>query len=76
MKTNEQTQVYIVGGGIAGLAAAAFAVRDAGVVGSNVHIFEIMDIVGGALDGIGTPEKYVARGARKYNYPAYNCTWN
>ncbi|NVM55802.1 MAG: oleate hydratase [Candidatus Helarchaeota archaeon] len=76
MKTTEKTQVYVVGGGIAGLAAAAFAVRDAKVAGSNVHIFEVMDIAGGALDGIGTPEKYVARGARKYNYPAYNCTWN
>ncbi len=76
MKTNEKVQVYIVGGGIAGLAAAAFAVRDAGVAGGNVHIFEVMDIAGGALDGIGTPEKYVARGARKYNYPAYNCSWN
>ena len=76
MKTTEKTQVYIVGGGIAGLAAAAFAVRDANVAGSNVHIFEVMDIAGGALDGIGTPEKYISRGARKYNYPAYNCSWN
>jgi oleate hydratase len=76
MKTTERTQVYIVGGGIAGLAAAAFAVRDAKVAGGNVHVFEVMDIAGGALDGIGTPEGYVARGARKYNYPAYNCTWN
>jgi len=76
MKTTEKTQVYIVGGGIAGLAAAAFAVRDAKVVGDNVHVFEVMDMAGGALDGTGTPEKYVARGARKYNYPAYNCTWN
>jgi oleate hydratase len=76
MKTTKETQVYIVGGGIAGLAAAAFAVRDAKVAGGNVHVFEVMDIPGGALDGIGTPAKYVTRGARKYNYPAYNCTWN
>ncbi|MCP4622937.1 MAG: NAD(P)-binding protein, partial [bacterium] len=76
MKPSEKTQIYIVGGGIAGLSAAAFAVRDAKVAGGNVHIFEIMDIVGGALDGKGTPDKYVARGARKYNYEAYNCSWN
>ncbi len=76
MKSNEKTQVYIVGGGIAGLSAAAFAVRDAKVAGGNVHVFEVMEIAGGALDGMGTPEKYVTRGARKYNYPAYNCTWN
>jgi oleate hydratase len=76
MKTTKDTQVYIVGGGIAGLAAAAFAVRDAEVAGSNVHVFEVMKIAGGALDGSGSPGKYVARGARKYNYPAYNCTWN
>jgi len=76
MKTTEETQVYIVGGGIAGLAAAAFSVRDAEVAGRNVHVFEVMKMAGGALDGTGTPDKYVARGARKYNYPAYNCTWN
>jgi oleate hydratase len=76
MKTTKATQVYIVGGGIAGLAAAAFAIRDAKVAGSHVHVFEVMDIAGGALDGCGTPDGYVARGARKYNYPAYNCTWN
>lgn len=28
------------------------------------------------MDGAGTPKGYVCRGARKYNYPAFNCTWD
>ncbi len=67
MKTTKATQVYIVGGGIAGLAAAAFAIRDAKVAGNHIHVFEVMDVAGGALDGCGTSDGYVARGARKYN---------
>ncbi|OFW57315.1 MAG: hypothetical protein A2W01_01645 [Candidatus Solincola sediminis] len=72
----DKTQVYIVGGGIAGLASAAFAIRDGNIPGKNIHIFEVMNTLGGALDGAGTPQAYICRGARKYNYPAFNCTWN
>lgn len=72
----ENTRVHIVGGGIGGLSAAAFAIRDAKVPGKNIHVYEVKKINGGALDGIGNPKKYVCRGARKYNYEAYNCSWD
>lgn len=72
----DNTQVHIVGGGIGGLSAAAFAIRDAKVQGKNIHIYEVKTLNGGALDGIGNPSKYVCRGARKYNYEAYNCSWD
>lgn len=72
----DKTKVYIVGGGIAGLASASFAIRDGQIPGKDIHIFEVMNSVGGALGGAGTPQQYVCRGARKYNYPAFNCTWN
>ncbi|NKV00321.1 NAD(P)-binding protein, partial [Rhodococcus hoagii] len=42
----KKAHIWIVGGGIAGMAAAVFAIRDAGVPGENVHILEQLDIEG------------------------------
>ncbi|QIB75609.1 oleate hydratase [Halogeometricum borinquense] len=72
-----ERDAYFVGGGIASLAGAAFLVRDADVPGENIHILEKLDVMGGALDGSGTPEDgYVIRGGRMFNYPTYECTWD
>ena len=38
---------YIVGSGLASLAAACFLVRDGQMKGSHIHILEAMDIAGG-----------------------------
>ncbi len=48
----EDKNAYIVGSGLASLAAACFLVRDAQMPGKNIHILEAMDIAGGACDGI------------------------
>ncbi|TMT86384.1 oleate hydratase [Haloterrigena sp. H1] len=70
-------EAYFVGGGIASLAGAAFLVRDGAMPGENVTVLEKLDVMGGALDGSGTPEEgYVIRGGRMFNYPTYECTWN
>lgn len=62
----EQKQAYIVGGGLAGLASAAFLVRDAGMPGENIHIFEELPLLGGSMDGIFTEDRgYVIRGGRE-----------
>ena len=50
-------QVYLVGGGIASLAAAVFMIRDGQLPGQNITILEEMNKLGGALDGAGTPEQ-------------------
>lgn len=42
----ENTNLWIVGGGIAGMAVAAFAIRDAGIVGKNIHILEQLGLDG------------------------------
>jgi hypothetical protein len=68
------TKVYLVGGGIASLAAAAFMVRDSDVLGHNITIFAELDKIGGSLDGSGSPETgYVLRGGRmiKSKYVQY-----
>lgn len=70
------TKVYLVGGGIASLAAAAFLIRDAGVPGQNITILEQLDRLGGSLDGAGSPQDgYVLRGGRMIE-SKYLCTYD
>lgn len=69
-------QVYLVGGGIASLAAAVFMIRDGQLPGQNITILEEMNKLGGALDGAGTPEQgYVLRGGRMIERH-YQCTYD
>lgn len=68
------TNVYMIGSGIANLAAAVYLIRDAKVPGKNIHIFESLDVDGGSLDGSGDPSKgYMIRGGRMLNIPTYEC---
>nr|WP_198954452.1 oleate hydratase [Kineosporia sp. R_H_3] len=72
-------EVWIIGGGIAGLAAAAFAIRDAGVPGPRVHILEESGVVGGSMDGAVSPtaaQAFVSRGGRMLEERAYRATWD
>ncbi|WP_255431317.1 oleate hydratase [Streptacidiphilus sp. PB12-B1b] len=48
-------RAYLVGGGIASLAAAAFPIRDADFPGGNIHILEELPVPGGSMDGRGDP---------------------
>jgi oleate hydratase len=70
------TKVYLVGGGIASLAAAAFLIRDAGVSGQNITILEELDRLGGSLDGSGSAKDgYLVRGGRMME-SKYQCTYD
>jgi oleate hydratase len=67
-------KVYLVGGGIASMAAAAFMIRDGDVLGHHITIFESLDTLGGSLDGAGSPKDgYVLRGGRMFE-SKYLCT--
>lgn len=71
-----QTRAYLVGGGIASLAAAAILIRDGDLVGRNITIFEALPRLGGSLDGSGDPEHgYMIRGGRMLE-PKYLCTYD
>ena len=77
-ETSEQndSKVYLIGGGIASLAAAAFLIRDAKVPGRNIVILEQLDRLGGSLDGAGSAEEgYVLRGGRMIE-SKYVCTYD
>lgn len=73
-------KAYIVGGGIAGLATAAYLIRDGGFLGENITILDASPTMnGGSLD----EEKlknglvgYVARGHRFLEEKTYACTFD
>ncbi len=74
---NKTARAYLIGGGIGSLAAAAFMVRDGGISGGNISIFETLPIIGGSLDGAGDPERgYSLRGGRMLTTDNYECTWD
>jgi len=49
------TKLYLVGGEIASLAAAASRIRDGDILGRNITVLEELDTLGGSLDGSGSP---------------------
>ncbi len=59
------------------MAAAAFMIRDGQMAGKNIFILEAAPILGGSLDGDGSPERgYSMRGGRMLTTDNYECTWD
>ena len=72
----DEKSAYIVGSGLAALAAACFLVRDGQMKGNHIHILEAMDIAGGACDGIyDSTRGYVMRGGREME-DHFECLWD
>ena len=72
----EGKNAYIVGSGLAALAAACFLVRDGQMPGPHIHILESMDVAGGACDGISDPSRgYIMRGGREME-DHFECLWD
>ncbi len=72
----EKRKAYIVGSGIAGLAAAFYLIRDGRMPGENITILDADDIAGGSLDGSGDPETgYLMRGGREMCF-TYENFWD
>ena len=62
----ENKQAYIIGSGLAGLAAACFLVRDGRMPGEKIHILERDPRAGGGCDGWDYPGLgYTMRGGRE-----------
>ena len=69
-------KAWIIGSGIAGLAAAFYMIRDGGMKGEDITILDAMEIEGGSLDGAGNPEDgYIIRGGREMNWN-YDNLWD
>ena len=72
----DNKKAYIVGGGLAGLSAAAFLIRDGQMPGKNITIFEELPLAGGGCDGIKDKKLgYVIRGGREME-DHFECLWD
>ncbi len=75
-RTDNTAKFYLVGSGIASLAAAAFLIRDGDIAGHEITILEESGKIGGSLDAAGTPKHgYVMRGGRMIE-SKYLCTYD
>ena len=74
--SSTDANAFLVGSGIASLAAAVLLVRDARFSGKNIHIFEQLDVLGGSLDGSGDADQgFVTRGGRMFE-KHFACTYD
>ena len=72
----DNKKAYIIGGGLAGLAAAKFLIRDAYMAPENITIFEKEAIPGGGCDGRMLHEHfYLCRGGREME-DHFECLWD
>ena len=71
----ENKSAYLIGSGLASLAAACFLVRDAQMEGKRIHILEKESHPGGALDGDKMIAGYVMRGGREMDNH-FECMWD
>jgi oleate hydratase len=62
-----ERKCYVVGGGLAALASAAYLVKDGGIPGKDVTVLEENGRMGGSLDAdrISVGDGYVMRGYRR-----------
>lgn len=72
----EGKSAYLVGAGLASLAAACFLIRDGRMKGEQIHILEEGTLPGGACDGINDPSRgFVVRGGREMENH-FECLWD
>jgi len=72
----DKKSAYLVGAGLASLAAACFFIRDGQMKGKNIHILEELNISGGACDGSWDNEKgFIIRGGREMENH-FECLWD
>ena len=76
MSTIQESKAYLIGSGIATLAAAFYLERDTGILGKNIFILEKDSVPGGACDGSGDEERgFLVRGGRMHE-KHYECYWD
>lgn len=76
LKSYENSKIYIVGSGIAGMSAAYYFIRDGHVPGKNIIFLDQLNVEGGSLDGAGNAKDgYIIRGGREMDM-TYENLWD
>lgn len=74
---HKDSHVFLIGSGIASLASAVYFIKDGGIPGSCITLFEESNKIGGCLDAQGSAhEGYSMRGARMFTEEAYTLTYD
>lgn len=72
----DKKSAYIIGTGLAGLAAAFYLVRDGQMKGEHIHVFEKLELAGGSCDGKKDITKgFYMRGGREMDNH-FECMWD
>ncbi|MDX8566512.1 oleate hydratase [Elizabethkingia sp. HX XZB] len=76
VQSYDDSKIYIIGSGIAGMSAAYYFIRDGYVPAKNITFLEQLHIDGGSLDGAGNPtDGYIIRGGREMDM-TYENLWD
>ncbi len=72
----DKKSAYIIGTGLAGLAAAFYLVRDGQMKGEHIHLLEKLELAGGSCDGRKDITKgFYMRGGREMDNH-FECMWD
>lgn len=72
----DRKSAYLIGSGLASLAAAVFLIRDGQMKGNRIHILEELPLPGGSLDGILQPDLgFIIQGGREMENH-FECLWD
>ncbi len=76
LKSYENSKIYIIGSGIAGMSAAYYFIRDGHIPGKNIIFLDQLHVEGGSLDGAGNAKDgYIIRGGREMDM-TYENLWD
>ncbi len=76
MSRARNRKAYVIGSGVAGLASAVYLIRDGGLPGEDICVFDESQNYGGALDASGDAQSgYIMRGGRMFE-EHYVCTYD
>ena len=72
----DKKSAWLIGAGLASMAAAVFLIRDGQMKGDKITIFEELKLPGGSLDGIFQPrDGFIIRGGREMENH-FECLWD
>lgn len=75
-RSYDNSKIYIIGSGIAGLATAYYFIRDGHIPAKNITFIEQLAIEGGSMDGSGNAtDGYLIRGGREMDM-TYENFWD